>query len=110
VRNPKVSFAIICVIALSACQKERVTGISDVQTQEYFSKNPELAKAVTEKCMAFERKELSLHSPNQQKEWENSDDGINCRNAKAARSWHILSERQRAMEESNRKVFGDDAK
>jgi hypothetical protein len=109
-RNLKVGLAIVCAIALSACQKNSVTGISDVQTQEHFSKDPELAKQVTEKCLAFERKELSLRSPNQQKEWENSDDGINCRNAKAARSWHILSERQRAMEESNRKVFGDDTK
>jgi hypothetical protein len=70
---------------------------------DYFSKNPEIAMAISKKCIDFERKEFSKMSSADQKGWQDTTDGINCKNARTAAAWHVLSERQRKLEETARK-------
>lgn len=108
--NRKTSLTIVCIFALSACQKTNVTSITSAQSVDYFSKNPETAKAVAYKCVDFEKKEYSTLSAGAQKEWQNSADGINCRNAREAATWIVMAERERARSEASRKYGVDAAK
>ena len=105
--NVKFLLSVACLTALCACQKTNVSGISDARTVDYFSKNPEIAKDVAKKCLDFERKEYSKLSTGAQKEWEDSTDGINCRNSKQAASWIIWNEGQRRFQEADRMLSID---
>ena len=111
--KPQATLFVTCAIVLAACQKAdtpAITGFSEAQTVDYFSKHPEVAKTVANKCLSFERQELSKLSSSDQKVWQDSTDGINCRNSKEAASWIYLSERQRQLRESDRQLFGDGKK
>lgn len=101
--------ALACVLSLAGCkQGSNVTGISDAHTVDYFSKNPEIAKTVAYKCLDFEKKDYSKLSSAAQKEWQDSTDGINCKNAREAATWIVMGERQQKMREASRK-YGVDA-
>lgn len=101
--NRKATAAIACFATLAACQKINVTGISDARTVEYFSKNPEIAIAISAKCDDFEQKGFSKMSSADQTRWRDSTDGINCKNAGVAKALRAWNERQRALEEADRK-------
>lgn len=102
-------FALACILSLAGCQKDiKVTGVSGAQTVDYFSKNPEVAKTVAYKCLDFEKKDYSRLSSAAQKEWQDSTDGINCKNAREAATWIVMGERQQKMREASRK-YGVDA-
>lgn len=106
----KLSLVFFSAIAVSACQKTNVTGVSDAQTVEYFSKSPELAKAVAYKCIDFEKKDYSKLTAEAQKDWQNTTDGINCRNARTAATTIVVEEQQRIRSEASRKYSVDAVK
>jgi hypothetical protein len=108
--SQKTGLILVCLVALSACQKTTITGISDAQSTDYFRKHPEIGKAVAYKCVDFEQKEYSRLTSGAQKEWQDSTDGINCRNAREAAAWIVLSEQQHKHSEASRKYAVDEVK
>lgn len=96
----KAIVTLACLTVLAACQKINISGISDAQTVDYFLKNPKIAMAISTKCDDFERKDFSKMSSAQQTNWQDSTDGINCKNAGTAVSVLVWNERQRKLKES----------
>ncbi|MYM84320.1 hypothetical protein GTP44_20495 [Duganella sp. FT50W] len=95
----KMVLILISIVALNACQK-KVGGDVTVQSLDFYSKYPDSAKSVAEKCMEYERGELSRLDARQQQEWQDSLEGVNCNNAKTARSLQIIGERQKQLREA----------
>lgn len=102
----KAGILVCSAISLSACHKVNVpdvTGLSEAKSMEFFQNNAEVTKQVAEKCRDFMLKGYSVLSPSDQKVWEDSTDGINCRNAQRANVLLMMIERNRRIEEQDRK-------
>lgn len=93
-------FMLVAFAALQGCQKQG-SDSGQAQSLDFYNKNPAIAKTVAEKCVAYENKELSKVPGSQQREWQDSSDGVNCQNAKTARSYQIIAERQQELMKSD---------
>jgi hypothetical protein len=87
-------------ISLTACQKN---SLGEVKSLDYYSNHIEEAQKIIPKCDDLAKKELSVMSPSQRMSWEETPDGINCRNAKETTQKHKWAERQRQMREAAEK-------
>ena len=109
-----LALIVISSSLLSGCQKQSVTGYREAQSLDFYSKNAEIAKIVANKCLDFESKELSKLPASEQRTWRDSTDGVNCTNAKTARSFQLLGEQQKRYHDAvkdlgnwNTEVFRD---
>lgn len=93
-------FMLVAFATIQGCQKH-ASEMGEAQSLDFYNKNAEIAKTVAEKCAAYENKELSKLSGAQQREWQDSTDGVNCENAKKARSFQIIAERRQELRKSN---------
>lgn len=99
-----VILMLLALVALQGCQKQSAWNRQEAKSLDFYSQNIEAANAVAEKCMDFERKELSKLQGDQQREWQDSSDGINCINAKTAMARHAIAERNRQLRESDARL------
>lgn len=87
-------------ILLTACQKN---SLGESKSLDYYSNHIQEAEKIIPKCDDLVKKELSVMSPSQRMSWEETSDGINCRNAKEANQKHKWTERQQQMRDAAEK-------
>lgn len=90
----------LCCVPLAACEK---APSEEPRSLSYFSQNSSEAESVASKCKAMENEELSRMAPSERMAWEETAQGVNCRNAIQARSDSKYSDYQRRMREEAKK-------
>jgi hypothetical protein len=90
----------LCGLVLGGCEKPPS---GEPKSLSFFSQHVEEAELVAGKCKTIEQGELSRMSPSERLAWEETAQGINCRNAAQARSDSKYSDYQRRMREEAKK-------
>jgi hypothetical protein len=94
-----IMVALSCLV-VAGCEKGSVDG---PKSENYFSQHSDEAELVAGTCRNMESAELSRMSPSERLAWEETVQGINCRNAVQARSDSKYSDYQRRMREEAKK-------
>lgn len=100
----KTVLSALFLSTLGACQKHP-TDVAVAKSYQYYMEHAEEAKAIAEKCYDFARNELSTLPADKRAAWEQTTAGINCSNAKHARTMSVLAEQQRERSDAAKK-FG----
>ncbi|UWE15671.1 EexN family lipoprotein [Herbaspirillum huttiense] len=98
-RMLSIVVALSCVI-MAGCDKGPPR---TPKSLNYFTQHSDEAEQIANKCKAMEKEELSRMSPSQRLAWEETDQGVSCRNAVQARSDSKYSDYQRRMREEAKK-------
>lgn len=88
-------------LSLLACQEQQPAVVGGpAKTQAYYAAHADEAKVVAEKCLAFEANAFSAMPPSKQKAWAETDDGINCANARQAHAVALWNARQQRISDA----------
>jgi len=97
----RFSAYLVLVLSLVSCSKTAPQ--EQAKSLDYFLNNVDEAKQTAEKCLVFERNDLSTMPPTQQQAWRETTAGINCENARRAYGIEIMNARQRALLKNDEK-------
>ena len=96
-------FSACLALALCLVSCSKTVPQEPAKSLDYFLTNVDAAKQTAEKCLVFERNDLSTMPPTQQQAWRETTTGINCENARRAYGIEIMNARQRALLKNDEK-------